>query len=383
MNGNVKENIKNLEEKLMQLNSLTNLKPELDTEIEKMEKIKQSFTNNNHSIHESLSNLSNHNKNQTNYENSELSIQPQKIKNTDSYTNSKNTYNHNNNNEIESYIEANDRLQEILREKDMKIETLNFRCEKLQSELTQNMNKINKLVLQGSELTSENGLITQQRDYLESLVEENKNTLLPEHQKLKSKYDICVLEIKSLENDNRILETKLRSYIEMNKTLKIENREINTKNSKMEIEKLEIKRDIEIIKSTIKKNEDDNKYLYEQNNDILIENERLKNQLVILKKKIKIFSDNKNFLSSYNIGNFDKLNEVSVQIPAKENNLKKSFLKKFEKNFFEENKKKNLREDFGKRNKGFKSRGDVEDDEGLNFDDLAYFEKDINKFIDK
>lgn len=383
MNGNVKENIKNLEEKLMQLNSLTNLKPELDTEIEKMEKIKQSFTNNNHSIHESLSNLSNHNKNQTNYENSELSIQPKKIKNTDSYTNSKNTYNHNNNNEIESYIEANDRLQEILREKDMKIETLNFRCEKLQSELTQNMNKINKLVLQGSELTSENGLITQQRDYLESLVEENKNTLLPEHQKLKSKYDICVLEIKSLENDNRILETKLRSYIEMNKTLKIENREINTKNSKMEIEKLEIKRDIEIIKSTIKKNEDDNKYLYEQNNDILIENERLKNQLVILKKKIKIFSDNKNFLSSYNIGNFDKLNEVSVQIPAKENNLKKSFLKKFEKNFFEENKKKNLREDFGKRNKGFKSRGDVEDDEGLNFDDLAYFEKDINKFIDK
>lgn len=355
---NVKQNIKNLEEKLLQLNSMTNLKPELDNDIEKLESIRQSFTNNQHSIQESFQHLSLNNANQIpdNYQEDEISIQPQKMKNS-SFIDQK-IENYEYNNEIEKFIEENERLKEILREKDMKIETLNFRCEKLQSELTQKLNHINKLTLQENELSSQNGLLTQQRDYLETLVEENKNNLLPEHQKLKSKYDICVLEIKSLENDNKILENKLKTYVGINKNLKMENREINLKNSKMEIEKLEIKRDIEIIKSTIKKNEDDNKNLNEKNSDIKVENERLKNQLVILKKKLRVFSNNKNFMSSYNIGNFDKLNEVTIQIPEKD--MKKSF-----------------RDELIKKSRSYKSKND---DDNLNFDDLKYFEKKIHKY---
>ncbi len=61
---------------------------------------------------------------------------------------------------IEDIINENDRLKENLKERNLKIETLNFRCEKLQSELTLKLNENNKLSLEVNDLREKNKQLT-------------------------------------------------------------------------------------------------------------------------------------------------------------------------------------------------------------------------------
>jgi hypothetical protein len=348
---NLQENIKTLEKKLMELNSLTNIKPELENKIEKISEINQnvSYSQDNHSIDRSYLNTSLKNKNirsELNYQDEKESIKPKKMQKSMSYIKNEND----NDDDLERILEENERLKEGLREKKMKIETMNFRCEKLQSELAQKLNLINRLSLEMNEIKTSNEFLLKQKEYLESLVDDNNKNLLPEHQKLKSKYEISVLEIKSLENDNKILEGKLLDYINMHKSLKSENKELSLKTSKMEIEKLEIKKDVEMIKSIISQNEYENKELIESNTNLESENERLKNQIFFLNNKLKILNEN-NHQNNNNDVNIEKTNvsKQNLERASKDSNQRKEVKK-------------------------------IKDSQKLNFEELNFFDKKINNF---
>lgn len=81
---------------------------------------------------------------------------------------------------------------------------MNFRYEKIQSELTHKMKEINHLNIKMEEQSGEIKKMMSQNEHLEMQVKENQTELRPNFEKLKSQYDICLLEIKSLENDNNV-----------------------------------------------------------------------------------------------------------------------------------------------------------------------------------
>lgn len=80
------------------------------------------------------------------------------------------------------------------------------------------------------------------------MVDKNDNEFRPHYQKLKSQYDICLLEMKSLENDNEVLEKRIKNLTEVNLDMKNQNREIKNEKHKIEMERLASLKTIELLK---------------------------------------------------------------------------------------------------------------------------------------
>jgi hypothetical protein len=55
---------------------------------------------------------------------------------------------------------------------------------------------------------------------LEEQVNRDMTEFRPHYQKLKSQYDVCLLEMKSLENDNAVLEKRIRDLSSVNLEMK-------------------------------------------------------------------------------------------------------------------------------------------------------------------
>ena len=211
---------------------------------------------------------------------------------------------------IQALVKETDELRDLVRQKDVKIETLNFRCEKLQTELAMKLDTINKLTVDIEERDGLMKRLSNQNKHLETVVEKNQTDLVPEHQKLKSQYNICLLEIKSLEKDNDILEARIRELTNNGNKLKIENREVKSNNSKIEQERLKLKQDLESLKMLINKNENDMLDLTDKYENSTTENERLKNELIILKQKLDVYSSGDfEIVSSKIVSRFEKLED--------------------------------------------------------------------------
>ena len=191
---------------------------------------------------------------------------------------------------VEALVRELDEVKDSMRQKDLKIETLNFRTEKLQTELAMKLDVINKMTLEIEEKDAVLKRLSGQNKHLESVVEHNKTGLMPEHQRLKSQYDISLLEIKSLEKDNDILEGRIKELLQHNGILKHENRELKTTNFKIEQERLKLRQELETLKINIVNNENDYVDLSEKYEHVVTENDRLKNELIILKQKLEVYS---------------------------------------------------------------------------------------------
>ena len=293
----IEKNIFNIQKKLQELDSsFQNIEQDLQEDVEHINKSiiskKSKYTKN-----ESLNLPPNrrsrlHTQNFENYQNSEKKPnyynQENFQKNANIYK-TQNIENSQKSQNLEILITEIDELKEKIREKDLNIETLNFRYEKIQSELTIKLNTINKLSIQMEDKNSIIKKFQSQNKHLQSMIDSNKNHLLPDHQKLKSQYEILFLEMKSLENDNNILEKRIRDLSELNLLMKNENRELKNCNYKIELERLENKKNLEILKNNMGNIENDFFDVSEKNENLGVENERLKNEVLTLGEKIKVF----------------------------------------------------------------------------------------------
>lgn len=189
---------------------------------------------------------------------------------------------------VEGLLREIDILRENEKQADVKIETLTFRCEKLQNELTVKLDSNNRLTMENEDKTNQIKTLLNQIKNLESSIDQNKRNFIPEFQRIKSQYDIALLEIKSLENDNSILENRIHDLTEMNNQTKNEKREVISKNQQIEIERLTLKKEIEEIKTNFLNHENDFEDLNEKYDILRLENDRLKNEIMYLNQKNKI-----------------------------------------------------------------------------------------------
>lgn len=194
---------------------------------------------------------------------------------------------------IEELLREIDALKQKSNQQELKIETLNFRCDKLQNELSLKLDVINKQTIEIEERSIQFKNIQVQVKSLESQLDQQKKTILPQLQKIKSQYDICLLEIKSLENDNSILDDRIRQINESNMTLRNENRELRNNNTKIEMERLTLKKEIEELKTKFFTNEDEIEDISIKFDELSMENERLKNELSVVNQKLSVYNADK------------------------------------------------------------------------------------------
>lgn len=86
--------------------------------------------------------------------------------------------------------------------------------------------------------------------------------------------------MKSLENDNDVLEKRIKSLTEVNLDFKNQNRELKNEKHKVEMERLQALKTIELLKSHLNSAEHDYFDVCEKNESLTFENERLKNELL-------------------------------------------------------------------------------------------------------
>ena len=189
---------------------------------------------------------------------------------------------------VEGLLRENDILRENEKQADVKIETLTFRCEKLQTELTVKMDLNNKLLIENEERNGQVKNLLGQIKALEATNDHYKKSFLPELQRLKSQYDVAVLEIRSLEHDNSILEKRIQEQTESNSRLRDERREVDARNRQMEIEQLTLRKEIQEFKLSLFNPENELEDLKDKFDKLAVENERLKNEIMYLNQKNKI-----------------------------------------------------------------------------------------------
>lgn len=191
---------------------------------------------------------------------------------------------------IEGLLREIDILRENEKQADVRIETLTFRCEKLQTELTVKLDLANKLTTELDEKNMQIKTLLGQIKGLEAVIDQNKRSLVPDLQRLKGQYDIALLEIRSLENDNVILENRIRDLTEANTKIRDEKREIDAKNRQIEIERLTLKKEIEELKSNFMNHESELEDTNEKYERVVLENDRLKNEVLYLNQRNKILT---------------------------------------------------------------------------------------------
>ena len=185
----------------------------------------------------------------------------------------------------ESLLRQIDLLEESERQYQLKLETMTFRCEKLQTELVVKLDQVNRLTLELEEKTAASDNITTQMRFLEQQVEQHKKSVAPEHLRLKSQYDVSLMELKALEHDNSIIESRVRDLSQTNANLRNENRELKQQNNRIEMERLSLKKEIESLRGKFMDHQSDYEDLSDNYEVIKVENDRLRNELSTMTQK--------------------------------------------------------------------------------------------------
>ena len=214
-------------------------------------------------------------------------------------------FHHNNNNNSnnspvkdsqtkEALMRQIDASKENERQLEVKVEALTFRCDKLQGELSLKADLVNRLSLEVEERAALFNNSAVQVRFLEQQVEQHKRTVLPELQKLKCQYDVSLLELRTLEHDNGILEARVRALSQNCTELKNHNRELKQQNGRIEMERLTLRKEIEALRAQFLDNESDLEELSDKCAAVCVENERLRNELASSGQKLAIFTADRN-----------------------------------------------------------------------------------------
>ena len=181
-----------------------------------------------------------------------------------------------------------DRLNAEMKEKNIQIQTLKLRYEKIQVELAGKIKGSNQSSIENQNLMSMIKKLQNQNAYLQETVDKHKRKFQPDYQRLKSQLEICLLEIKSQENDNKLLNSRIKDLINYNQHLKEQNRQLIQKSQKQEIEMLKVREVLQEAKAEIQKNTDEKIDSSEKRDAMLLENDQLRNQLATLHKQMEI-----------------------------------------------------------------------------------------------
>lgn len=198
---------------------------------------------------------------------------------------------------IDQLLEEIDELKEQANVREMKLETINFRCEKLQEDITKKHEQ--STILKNKNLEQAE-YIYELRNKLEKAQRENRinrEDIGPRLDALKSRYEVCMLEMVSLENDNKILTDRNKSILKQDTELRKRNRELkkeifDEKQQRLEMcKRLEtVNREFEQLNETLEDMTIDKEELEEFN-------KRLKNERDSANRKVNILEKENNRLN--------------------------------------------------------------------------------------
>lgn len=170
----------------------------------------------------------------------------------------------------------------------MKLETLNFRCEKLQEDITRKHEQMTDLK---KKITLKDETIEKLKMQLSKAERENrmnKEEMAPRLEALKSRYEVCMLEMVSLENDNKIMNERIQKLLRENSELRRNVRDMKKQKFEEKQQRLTLAREFETVKRTLDELTDKMTDLNLEKEDLFENLKRLKNENLTNQKKIQL-----------------------------------------------------------------------------------------------
>ena len=253
---------------------------------------------------------------------------------------------------VDQLLDDIDKLKEHANGKEMKLQTLNFRFEKLQEDVTKKHEMITSL---NNVLNEKNEMIETLKDKVLKLERENKLTkedISPRLDALKTRYDVCMLEMVSMENDNNILTERIGVLTRENAELRRNNRKIKKESSDEKIKRLKLSRDFETMKKEVQELHDKLEDLKLEKEELEHINKRINNDKDSYFKKLEIVEKENTQLKIKNISTNNQPKSPRSNIRYTEN--KRREIDSKETVFLEF--PKNLNNDFAKKLQDFEKK---------------------------
>jgi chromosome segregation ATPase len=240
---------------------------------------------------------------------------------------------------IDNLLEEIDSLKEQATSREMKLQTLNFRFEKLQEDITKKHEMISSLK---NHLSEKNEIIQNLTEKLNKAERENKLTkedISPRLDALKSRYEVCMLEMVSMENDNKLLSDRIDLLTKENNDVRKKNRNLKRDNSEEKLQRLHLCKEFEKVKrdfETINEKLEDIKLEKEEVEEI---NKRLKNEKDLYFKKLEILEREntqlkiKNIPRAFSSHNRSPKSQVTSEIKKREVDQKDTVFLSSQNNF--------------------------------------------------
>ena len=189
---------------------------------------------------------------------------------------------------LEQLLEEIDELKEKANVREMKLETLNFRCEKLQEDITKKHDQLASLKNSNSDKADRIHNLSMKLAKSEKENRINRENIAPRLDALKSRYEVCMLEMVSLENDNRILNDRVNSLLKENSELRRLNRQLKKDKFEEKQQRLELCKEFEKVKREFDELTDKLEDINLERDDLEEANKRVKNERETYMKKLEV-----------------------------------------------------------------------------------------------
>jgi chromosome segregation ATPase len=239
-------------------------------------------------------------------------------------------------------LEEIDELKEQANVREMKLETINFRCEKLQEDITKKHEQITLLKNKNLEQAE---VILELNSKLEKAQRENRinrEDVGPRLDALRSRYEVCMLEMVSLENDNKILMERNKKILKQDTELRKINRDLKREKFEEKQERLELCKNFEKVKREFEELNEKLEDMRIQKDELEEMAKRVKNEKDSGLRKIEVLErENFRLNTLKNQHRFTEVDRVSdskdtvfmdISGKGKQNHKKLSYGSKFGKN---------------------------------------------------
>lgn len=217
---------------------------------------------------------------------------------------------------IDQLLEEIDELKEQANVREMKLETLNFRCEKLQEDITK---KHEQTTLLKNKNLEQAEYILELNSKLEKAQRENRinrEDIGPRLDALKSRYEVCMLEMVSLENDNKILTERNKQILRQDTELRKRNRELKKEIFDEKQERLQMCKEFETLQRDLELMNEKIEDLKINKEELEETNKRLKNEKDSSMRKVEIL-ERENF-RLHTLKNQARFQEVERVVDSKD-----------------------------------------------------------------
>lgn len=242
---------------------------------------------------------------------------------------------------IDQLLEEIDNLKEQATGREMKLQTLNFRFEKLQEDITKKHEMISSLK---NHLSEKNEIIQNLTEKLNKAERENKLTkedISPRLDALKSRYEVCMLEMVSMENDNKLFSDRINLLTKENNEVRKKNRMIKRDNFEEKQQRLQLCKEFEKVKREFEEINEKLEDIKLEKEEIEEVNKRIKNEKDLYFKKLEILEKENTQLKIKNIPkDFSNKNniksprhQISSGIQKREIDSKDTVLLNYQNNF--------------------------------------------------